>query len=312
MEQRELGSTGISVSQLGLGTGGPSKLGLANNGSASAAREVVETALEEGITLIDTAEAYDTEEIVGAAIEDHSRDRVVLSTKALVYEDDTIRSAGALRTSCEQSLERLGTEYVDIYHAHGVRPADYARIASEWLPELERLKRDGLIRAIGITETVAGDPEHTMLQQVVTDGGWDVVMVGFNLLNHSARERVLEPAKARGIGTIGMVPVRRALADPDQLAETVRALIESGELDPEIDPDDPFDFLLSEPQVMGIIDAAYRFAAYEDGLDTVLCGTSNPEHLKANVASIERGPLPPRSTETLHDRFGAVDSVLGN
>jgi len=152
-----------------------------------------------------------------------------------------------------------------------------------------------------------------MLGRAAGDGIWDVVMVGFNLLNQSARRRVLEPAASNGTGTIGMVAVRRALSDPDVLAETIDELVSAGELDPgEIDPQNPFGFLVHEEGASDLVDAAYRFCRHESTVDTVLTGTSSQEHLVSNVESALKPPLPAEDLATLEDRVGQVDSTVGN
>lgn len=313
MEYTELGSTGVDVSVLSLGAGGSSKLGLGTEQTAQDAQRVVETALDEGITLIDTAEVYGTEAVIGDVITDYDRDDLVLSTKFSLYEDDELRSPDALEESLKQSLERLNTDYVDVYHLHGVKPGDYEYAVESLYPRLERLQQDGTIRLVGITEATATDTTHEMLTRAVDDGIWDVVMVGFNLLNHSARERVLEPAVEKGIGTICMVAVRTALSDPDALTETIDELIETGEIDPQVvNREEPFDFLVHEDGADSLIDAAYRFCRYEPAVDTVLTGTASPDHLRTNVDSVEKGPLPEADRSQLEEQFGRVDSVIGN
>lgn len=313
MEYTELGSTGVDVSVMSLGAGGDSKLGLNRGKEESEARRVVERAVDLGVNLIDTAETYGTEEVVGNAIEDESREELVLSTKFSLYDDDELRSPDDLEASLEQSLKRLGTEYVDIYHLHGVTLDEYEHAAEELYPRMKQLEEEGKIRFAGITESVSSDPSHNMLAQAVDDGLWDVIMVGFNLLNHSARRRVLKPATEQGIGTIGMVAVRNALSNPAALEEAIDELVTMGEVDPtEVDPRDAFGFLVHEGGADDVIDAAYRFARHQPTIDTVLTGTASPEHLEANVESALRGPLPEADLERLEARFGDVRSIIGN
>lgn len=313
MEYTVLGSTGLSVSVVSLGGGGASKLGLNKGKTEREARRVVETAIELGINLVDTAEAYGTEGVVGNAIEDEPREELVLSTKFSLYDDRELRSPDELEASVNRSLERLNTDYVDVYHLHGVTLHEYEYAVEELYPWMERLKEEGKIRFAGITESVSSDPGHGMLARAVDDDLWDVMMVGFNLLNHSARRRVLEPAAKKGIGTIGMVAVRNALSHPEALKETIDELMAMGKLDSaEIDPEDPFGFLVHEEGADDIIDAAYRFVRHEPAIDTVLTGTSDPKHLEFNIESALSGPLPEADLEVLQERFGDVDSVIGN
>ena len=313
MEYTELGTTGLDVSVISLGAGGSSKLGQNKGKTDGEAQQLVDAAFTHGINLIDTAEIYGTETIVGNAIEDKTREEIAISTKFSLYHDGELRSPTDMEESINNSLERLNTEYIDIYHLHAVAPRDYEYAAEELYPQMERLKEEGKIRFIGITETVSSDPEHDMLARAVDDGMWDVVMVGFNLLNHSARERVLEPAAKKGIGTIGMVAVRRALADPNELEEVITELIEKGNLDPtEINPSDPFGFLIHDDGAEDLIDACYRFCRHEPAIDTVLTGTSSQNHLLANIESVLKDSLPKEDMRLLDKRFGHIDSVIGN
>ncbi len=84
MDYTTLGRTGLKVSVAGLGCGGPSRLGLRQNKSASQAVAVVHQAIDLGVNFLDTAEWYGTEPVVGAAIAEVPRDRLVLSTKKTI------------------------------------------------------------------------------------------------------------------------------------------------------------------------------------------------------------------------------------
>ena len=86
-----------------------------------------------------------------------------------------------------------------------------------------------------------------MLKRALRDDCWDVLMVGFNLLNPSARERVLQPAIERGVGTLIMFAVRRALSQPAELRKVVLDLVERGAIPSDgIDLDDPLGFLIAQ------------------------------------------------------------------
>ncbi|MEI9886183.1 MAG: hypothetical protein WDN08_06705 [Rhizomicrobium sp.] len=133
-------------------------------------------------------------------------------------------------------------------------------------------------------------------------------MVGFNLLNPSARRDVLRLTQAHNIGVQDMFAVRRALSDPEGLKEALDAIEKAGQLDRgKLAAADPLGFLKEGTE--GIVDAAYRFCRHEPGIDIVLTGTGSVAHLKENVASILRGPLPPATLARLEELFGRVDSV---
>jgi aryl-alcohol dehydrogenase-like predicted oxidoreductase len=313
MDYTTLGRTGLRVSRLGLGCGGPSRLGLKTGGTEEAAERVVHEALALGINFIDTAEAYGTEEVVGRGLRGTPREHVILSTKAGVDWKDRRSTAAEIKERIEASLRRLDTDYVDVLHLHGVSLDEYAYARDELLPAVREMQRQGKVRFIGITEAFGPDPGHKMLLEALPDNFWDVVMVGFNLLNQSARERVLATTRREDVGTLCMFAVRKALSRPEVLPELMADLATRNLVDTDsFDPEDPLGFLVADGAATSVTDAAYRFCRWEPGIDVVLSGTSNIEHLRANAASLERPPLPPDVTERLRQLFARVDCIAGN
>lgn len=311
MQSRTLGRTGLSVSVMGLGCGGTSRVGRSTGKSEAEQVQLVQQALDAGVNFIDTAEAYSTEEVVGKAIQGRDRNTIVISTKKSTGEDPL--TPQQVQTGLEASLKRLGVDYVDVYHLHGVHPDRYETLLNTVVPRLQTLQQQGKIRAIGITEHSITDPGHTMLQRALQDDVWDVMMVGFNLLNQSARTRVLVKAQEKGVGILVMFAVRLALSRPERLLEVIGDLVQRGEVDPrEIDLVNPLGFLLTEGGAISVPDAAYRFCRDEPGTHVVLVGTGNPEHLQANVATFGRPPMSPAAVVSLKQIFRNVHSVSGH
>jgi L-galactose dehydrogenase len=310
-----LGRTGLVVSAAGLGCGGHSRLGQRYGATFDESVAVVQRALDLGVTFVDTARAYGTEEIVGAALAGRRRDEVVVSSKSQVGGrdgGDPITAVG-LRASVERSLDRLQTDRIDVFHLHGVPLRLYEHCREELVPELERLRDEGKIRFLAISEGFGGDTGHAMLQVAVGDDCWDVMMVGFHLLNPSARERVFQATQAKGIGVLIMFAVRRALSDPAELRRVVAELVERGEVDgDDVDLDDPLGFLVGEGCASSVVEAAYRFARHEPGADVVLTGTGRIPHLEENLASLALPALPDDALARLDRLFGKVASVSGN
>ena len=167
MKMIDLGNTGAQVSQIGLGTwaigGGPAW------GGDLATQQCVDTictAIDCGINLIDTAPGYNfgnSEVMVGRALEKLDRSSVVVETKfGLVWDrvgtpfnkvgDRQLYknlSPESIREEIEASLERLGTDYVDIYMSHWQSLEPYYTPISETMEVLNELKSEGKIRAIG-------------------------------------------------------------------------------------------------------------------------------------------------------------------
>ena len=147
MEHRLLGRTGVRVSPLCLGTlnfGGPTEDG--------EAIQIVHAALDAGVNLVDTADVYHggrSEQVVGKAIAGR-RDRVVLATKVNGRTGDGPNDLGSSRLhilkACDDSLRRLGTDYIDLYQVH--RPSPEIPI-EETLGALTDLVRTGKVRYVG-------------------------------------------------------------------------------------------------------------------------------------------------------------------
>lgn len=294
---------------MGLGCGGPSRIGKTTGKTETESIAIVKQALDSGINIIDTAEGYGTETIVGSAVKDISRSSVVISTKKSVSEGLTQQQ---VQRGLEESLRRLGTDYVDIYYLHAVLFKDYDYLVSEIVPLLQKMREQGKLRFIGVTEMFNADPQHAMLQRALGDDIWDVMMVGFNMLNQSARNRVFEPAMQERIGIVVMFPVRLAFSRPERLRQIIRELIEKKQVEAsDIHGDDPLGFLIHDGGAIDLTDAAYRFCHYEPGTHVVFSGTGNPAHLQANIESFARPPLPQRDTQELGRLFQHVDSVSG-
>jgi aryl-alcohol dehydrogenase-like predicted oxidoreductase len=312
MEYRSLGKTGLTVSVAGLGCGGNSRLGLGRGASFDDCVAVVRTAVDLGVTLIDTAEAYGTEEIVGAAIRSYDRAKLVISTKALFRAGND--TAETVTRKVEAALKRLGLDYVDIFHFHAVGPAAYEYHRDVLAPALVKLKEQGKVGHVGITETSPNDPEQKMLARAIQEPPWEVIMLAYSLMNQGARRRIFPETERRGIGTLLMFVVRNLFSNAAYRRDMFTKLVEQGELDASIlaDPEamgDPLAFVLAEGGAESITDAAYRYARHEQGVDVVLFGTGNKAHVKDNVESILRPPLAPPIVERLHASFGHLLGV---
>jgi aryl-alcohol dehydrogenase-like predicted oxidoreductase len=308
MEYTTLGRTGLRVSVAGLGCGGFSRLGLGTGKSQANAEAIVRRALDRGVNLFDTAAAYGTETVLGRAIKGVPRDRVVICTKAHLPGGD---GAAAKRVveSLESSLRALDADHVDVFQLHGVPSSAYGD-ALAIAPALLKEKDKGKFRFLGITETAPGDVEHAMLQRAARDGVWDVAMVSFHMMHQNARRAVFPLTLKQRVGTLLMFAVRKIFSQPGLLAETVRGLVESGELPAWLaEQPAPLDFLIHPGGAASLQDAAYRTARHEPGVDVVLFGTGDPAHLDTNIASLLKPPLPAADRAKLAELFGHLVGI---
>jgi aryl-alcohol dehydrogenase-like predicted oxidoreductase len=310
MEYATLGRTGLKVSVAGLGCGGFSRLGLGTGKSTAEAVTLIRQALDMGVNLLDTAAAYGTEEVVGEAIKHVGRENVVIATKAWIPRSEGRHAVERAVAGLDNSLRRLGTDYVDIFQLHGVMPGAYEQAREVIAPALLKEQAKGKLRHLGVTEAASEDSEHDMLQRAVKDGVWDVVMVAFHMMHQNARAKVFPLTLANRVGTLLMFVVRNIFSRPERLTTALRELTQRRELPRWLaDAPNPLGFLLHEGGAGTITEAAYRFARHEPGVDVVLFGTGDPEHLRSNIAALLAPPLPLADRLTLTKLFGRLSGV---
>jgi aryl-alcohol dehydrogenase-like predicted oxidoreductase len=306
MEYTTLGRTGLTVSVAGLGCGGNSKIGQGAGQSAAQSVALIRQAMDLGVTFFDTARGYGTEKVLGEAIKSGPRDAVVVSSK---HHAGGV-SAAEIATEIDASLRDLQTDYIDIFHLHGVHPETYDHALDELAPALLRAREQGKIRFLGITETSPHDHGQTMLQRAVGADCWDVMMLGFNMMHQVARTRVLPHTMERKIGTLIMFAVRNLFSVPGKLEQTMKDLAAHEDVPAWLaDTADPLGFLVHDGGAASVIEAAYRYARHEPGADVVLFGTGNPAHLEANIASILKPALPAEDSARLAELFGELQGV---
>ncbi len=211
---RRLGRTGLEVPILGLGG---FHVGQAR--SERAARQLVETAFEDGVRFFDTAESYQngrSERWIGAALEG-IRDRVILMSKTFSLED---RSAESARRHLDGSLERLRTSYLDVWQLHSVRSvADVDRAfrpgaAMEFILEA---KARGTVRHVGVTGHASPAANLRALEYWDRGFMFDVMQLPLNPVDYhqqSFQRQVLPALIERDIGVIAMkTSAQRRLLD---------------------------------------------------------------------------------------------------
>jgi aryl-alcohol dehydrogenase-like predicted oxidoreductase len=310
MDYTTLGATGLRVSVAGLGCGGSARLGMPWGKSKAESVAIVRQTIDLGVNFLDTAAAYGTEPIVGAALAQVPRASVVVATKATIQDGDRLLSAQEVTASLDRSLRALGTDYIDLFQLHGVRPSAYDHAVEKLVPALLQERDKGKLRHLGITESPPNDPRHLVLQRAVHHGRFETMMLAFHMMNQSARETVFPAAQANRVGTIVMFAVRSLFSVPGRLQQTLRELAAAGRVPGWLaGRAQPLDFLIRDGGASSVIDAAYRYARHQPGVDVVLFGTGNLEHLRSNVASILKPPLPAADTARLNELFGALEGI---
>jgi len=309
MQYTTLGATNLRVSVAGLGTGGFSRLGLKSGKTEDEAARLINEAVDLGINFIDTAQSYGTEGVVGRALKAIPRDQVVIATKAQ-FRGKPFAPPEKVVAALDNSLRLMGIDYVDVFNLHGVELDEYDYALNVIAPALIEQKRKGKIKHIGITENPIVDFTNAMLKRAVKDPVWEVFMVGFHMMHQGARANVFPVTREKGIGTLLMFAVRSIFADPPRVAREMKELADKGLVEKWLgESDDPLGFLVHQGGAASMIEAAYRFARYEPGVDVVLFGTGDAAHLRSNVASLLKPPLPQADRAKLAKLFGHLTGI---
>ncbi len=213
MQQRSVGSTGLKVSQLGLGT-----MTWGRDTDEHEARDQLIAFAEAGGTLVDTAAGYtdgDSETLVGSLIGDVvARDEVVLATKAGISrrsgERVTDTSRGALLNALDGSLKRLGVDHVDLWQVHvwtEETPLD------ETLSALDYAVSSGRTAYVGISNYTGWQTAQAATWQRAVPGRTPLActQVEYSLLNRSIEAEVLPACDALGLGVFPWSPLGRGV-----------------------------------------------------------------------------------------------------
>ena len=284
MELRPFGTTGLRVSALGLGAMHIADASL----SEAEAGALLNGALDLGCTLIDTARSYGlSEERIGRHLA-HRRAEFVLSTK-LGYGVDGVPdwTYDCIVQGVERALRVLRTDMIDIAHLHSC--------------PLETLQRGEVVRALqdcrasGKVRAAAYSGDNAALAFAIESGAFDSMQASLSVCDQAVLAHCLPTARSRGLGFIAKRPLAGAVWRHDQA------------------PDDHAEgHYWRRWQTMGLSELlggqdlgalALRFAAHAPGVSSAIVGTSKLAHLRANIAAVDQGPLPPAAVALLRQSF---------
>lgn len=289
MKYRKLGRTGLQVSVIGLGTMvHAGHFGPMDDRESLAA---IDRALELGVNLIDTSDAYGAgyaETLLGNALKGR-RDKVIIATKGgntMVGPKRGTRdfSVPYISRVLDESLKRLQTDYVDLYQLHN--PTVEVIEKSDVWELLEKRKREGKIRHYGVSinkmeEGIAA----------VKDGRSETIQIEYNLLMQEPAVEVLPLAHSRDVGVIARVPLKRGLlsgkmtvGDVERFqGEDMRARQFTREvLERELAKVERLSFLVREP-FQTLAQAAIAFCLANPAVSTVIPGARNAAQMEENA-----------------------------
>ncbi len=287
MEKRRLGKTDMEVSVLGFGG---SEIGY-ERASAETVAELLNSALDAGLNVIDTAECYyNSEELIGQAV-GNRRDDFYLFTKCghpHGMESGANWSKKSILESLERSLGRLKTYAVDLLQLHSCSEAELRK--GEVIDALQAARDKGYTRYIGYS----GDSHAAHF--AVQSGAFDVLQTSINIADQEAIDLTLPVAREKQMGVIAKRPVANAAwktgrrpidSYHHEYWERLRKL--------------NYDFLHGD--LNRTISIALRFTLTVPGVHTAIVGTKRPERWRENARLLEAGPLDDPEFQRIRERW---------
>lgn len=284
MIYRELGKTGLKVSALGFGAS--SLGGVFHDFEEAKGIKAVFAAIDAGINLIDVSPYYGyykAETVLGKALKDIPRDKFILSTKVGRYGEDGHNtwdySADRITRSVYESMERLNIDFIDLINVHDIEFADLRQVAEETLPALVKLREEGVVKHVGIT-----DLQLENLQWVVEHVPAGTVESVLNFchycLNDDKLVDFLDFFEAHGIGVINASPFSMGLLTqrgvpawhpaPLPLVEACRRAAEH-----------------CAAKGTPIEKLAMQYSLQNPRIASTLFSTTNPDNLRKNVSYMD-------------------------
>lgn len=260
---REIGRTGQPMSALGLGTF--LTFDLQPGASRQALREVFRLYVAGGGRVVDTSPLYGAAEVnVGAFLaETPDEGRIFLANK-IWATGDFLGDISHATASLEQSKLRTWRTPIDLMQCHSIVNAPVI------IPLLQAWKKEGQIRHVGVTHHESS--AHEQLTAIVERGEVDVVQTNYSIFDRNAERRLLPAAADKGVGVLVNLPLEKA-----RLMKVVEGR--------------PLPAFASEFGATSWAQFFLKWAMAHPGVTSVLCGTSNPDHVVDNLMAM-RGTLP--------------------
>ncbi len=303
MEMRSFGKTGFEVSALGFG-GGP--VGYLETDRRQVA-EILNTLIDRGVNLIDTAAVYlGSEEVIGEAI-GHRRDDYVLVSKCgqeIEGIDGVAWSASTIEQTVERALRRLKTDHLDVMLLHSCELEILTK--GEALGALIKARDAGKIRFLGYS----GDNEAAVHAAGLDDVA--VIETSISICDQANIDNVLPVARRNNVGVLAKRPIANAAWKNS--AEQRGMYVDYAKTYSErlakmsITPAD-----LGFPGDVGAAwsEIALRFTLFQPGLTTAIVGTTKASNVERNLEALSKGALPEKVVSELRAAFRSAETAAG-
>jgi aryl-alcohol dehydrogenase-like predicted oxidoreductase len=289
MEKRRFGKTDMEISVLGFGG---AEIGF-QNASLKTVEELLGSALDQGLNIIDTAECYQgSEELIGAAVSGR-RSQYYLFTKCGhgARYDIMEWNAAQIENSIERSLKRLKTDHLDLIQLHSCDEATLRK--GEVIETLQKAKKAGKTRYIGYS----GDGKAA--QYAVETGAFDTLQTSVSIADQEALETTIPLAKERGMGVIAKRPIANA-------AWRNNAKPNDPYLQPYWERLQKLKYEFINGNLDHSIDVALRFTLSVPGIHTAIVGTTKPGRWGENAKFVSKGPLTKNEFDAIRARWKSI------
>lgn len=274
VEYRTLGKTGIEVSVVSFGASSLGSVFRPINEAEGI--KAVHVALDMGVNFIDCSPYYGltkAETVLGKALKTIPRDKYVLATKVGRYGDDEFDfSAERVTQSVDESLQRMGVDYIDIIQCHDIEYGSLDQIVDETIPALRSVQETGKVRFVGITGFPLAIFPYIM-ERIEID---TVLSYCHYSMNDTTLQGLIPYLQEKNVGIIGASPLSMGL------------LTNRGAPDWHPATDEIKEYCsraanFCQAQDVDIAKLAVQFALRNPDIHTTLIGTANPENMRRNV-----------------------------
>ncbi|MBT2214337.1 aldo/keto reductase [Virgibacillus dakarensis] len=293
MQKNQLGKSDLFISQLTLGC-------MSLGTDKKQAQTIIDQALDAGINHLDTADLYDfglNEEIVGQAIKD-KREQVIITSKVGNHFDRDAKdwfwdpSKAHIIEGLKDSLQRLKTDYIDFYMLHGGTIDDPI---NESIEAFEELKKDGLIRAYGISSI-----RPNVIREYVKRSSIDAVMMQYSMLDRRPEEEILDLLQQNTISVLARGPLAKGILS-DNGEKQIERKSREGYLDYTYE-----ELVKVYDEIKDVIGdsasfntAALQYVLHHPAVASAVFGASSVEQLRENTAISQAAPLPEEKYQAL-------------